>query len=145
VQQVRGNVVHCTRFGCVVRLEDGRLGMLPAQDAGIDLVKRAVSTGRHPTFPFAVAETQGRRLRLTLVHAAEEAPQHRASSLEEKIIDFWRQVSDWDRNAGRVEIDEPKAKRTPRLLPFEERAPRQYREMPKRSRKVPKSSRHNRP
>jgi hypothetical protein len=145
MEQVRGNVVHCSRFGCVVRLEDGRLGVLPAGEAGIELVKRAVSAGRHPTFPFAVAEQQGRRLRLALVHAADEMPQRHASSLEEKIIDFWRQVSDWDRNAGRVDTDEPKAKRTPRLLPFEERAPRQYREMPKRSRKVSKSGRHNRP
>lgn len=146
MQQVRGNVVHCSRFGCVVRLEDGRLGMLPAAEHGIDLVKRAASTGRHPTFPFTIAEQQGRRVRLALVHVAEEAaPQRLASSLEEKIIDFWRQVSEWDRNAGRLDTEEPQHKRTPRLLPFEERAPREYREMPKRFRKGPKSNRHKGP
>ncbi|HXW51979.1 MAG TPA: hypothetical protein VEJ41_08315 [Candidatus Acidoferrales bacterium] len=146
MQQVRGNVVHCSRFGCVVRLEDGRLGLLPAGEQGIDHVKRALNAGRHPTFPFAIAEQQGRRVRLALAHVAPEpAEQKLASSLEEKIIDFWRQVSDWDRNAGRVEPQEPPHKRIPRLLPFEERAPEQYREMPKRFRKGPKSTRHNRP
>lgn len=155
MEQVRGNVVHCSRFGCVVRLEDGRFGMLPATDPGVDVIKRALTAGRRPDLPFIVAEENGRRVRLSLpVHqhevgddwqiAPQQTQQRFSSSLEQKIIDFWRQVSEWDRNAGRVDEDETSHKRTERLLPFEERAPRQYREMPRRSRKGLKSSRRNR-
>jgi hypothetical protein len=155
VQHLRGLVLHCSRFGCVVRLEDGRFGVLPASEHGIDVVKRAVTSGRRPTFPFAVAEDNGRHLRLSLCSSGPLAPldsvsseepsrEKFSSSLEQKIIDFWRQASEWDRNAGRVEIDDSPHKRTERLLPFEERAPRQYREMPTRPRKGPKSTRRNR-
>lgn len=163
MHQVRGNVLQCSRFGCVVRLEDGRFGLLPASDPGIDVIKRALSAGRHPDLPFLVAYADGRHLRLSLIAVhdnveadlqvrsvgsdwkiAPEAPKRLSSSLEQKIIDFWRQVSEWDRNAGRVDDDETSHVRTERLLPFEERAPRQYRETPKRSRKGLKSTRRNR-
>jgi hypothetical protein len=156
MDEVRGHVVHCGRFGCIVRLEDGRLGVLAASELGIDTVKRAVGSGQHPSFPFAIAEQNGRRVRLQLARAtalgspASPAPNEQPvrrrllSSFEEKIIDFWRQASDWDRNAGRVEPDERMNKRTERLLPFEERAPREHTESFRRPRQGPKRTRRNR-
>ncbi|MBV8262742.1 MAG: hypothetical protein JOY87_02845 [Candidatus Eremiobacteraeota bacterium] len=155
MQQVRGSVVHCSRFGCVVRLDDGRLAMLPASDRGIDRVRRAVVSGRHPQFPFVVAQEDGRRVRLALAAAdAREAvksgdgiaadtsapvlapeAQRFSASLEQKIIDFWRQASEWDRSAGRVDEEEPPLRRADRLRPFDERAPRQYRDIKKRPRR----------
>lgn len=149
---IRGSVVHCGRFGCIVRLADGRLAIFPSGELGIDTVKRALGAGRRPTFPFIIVEERGRRARVKLdrvesesVEAPEDEPVERfSSSLEQKIIDFWRQASEWDRNAGRVEEDETHRKRQERLLPFEERAPRQYRDHPKRPRKGLKSTRPNR-
>ena len=126
--------------------------ILPSGEAGIDVVKRALSAGRRPIFPFVIVEERGRRARVKLdreesaaVELQEDQPVERfSSSLEQKIIDFWRQASEWDRTAGRVEDDEAHRKRSGRLLPFEERAPRQYRDLPKRSRKGLKSTRPNR-
>lgn len=144
MEQLRGNVLQCSRFGCVVRLDDGRLATLPSNERGIDVIKRALSAGRHPQFPFVIAQEQGRRIRVALAALPEEdsgastspsAPGRFSSSLEQKIIDFWRQVSEWDRNAGRVDEEEPELRRADRLLPFEERAPRQYREPPARPRR----------
>jgi hypothetical protein len=144
VEHIRGNVLQCSRFGCVVRLDDGRLATLPSNERGIDLIKRALSAGRHPQFPFVIAQEQGRRIRVALAALPEReaapsgvptGPGRFSSSLEQKIIDFWRQVSDWDRNAGRVDEDEPVLRHADRLLPFEERAPRQYRETAKRPRR----------
>jgi hypothetical protein len=159
MQQVRGQVVHCGRFGCVVRLEDGRFGLLPAAERGVDELRRALAAGRRPSFPFLIAQDAGGRVRLRLHGAASVLPPaddggssaHEAStpappqkfsaSLEQKIIDFWRQVSEWDRNAGRVETDDLLHRKTERLLPFEERAPRRYKDLPNKSRKGPKSTR----
>lgn len=142
--QQRGSVVHCSRFGCIVKLEDGRFALLPANEDGIDTVRRAAGLGRHPQFPFYVVEEDGRRVRLkmALERRPEEASQKQLSvaarlsaSLEHKIIDFWRQASEWDRNAGRVEEEEPVLRRADRLLPFEERTRKQQRESPKRPRR----------
>lgn len=146
MEHVRGNVVHCSRFGCVVRLDDGRLATLPANERGIEIVKRALGAGRHPQFPFVIAQESGRRVRVALAALPENAatdatpagpsaPGRFSSSLEQKIIDFWRQVSDWDRNAGRVDEEEPLLRHADRLRPFEERAPRQYRDTRKRPRR----------
>jgi hypothetical protein len=145
MEHVRGNVVHCSRFGCVVRLDDGRLATLPASERGIDVIKRALGAGRHPQFPFVIAQENGRRIRVSLalpdegqvetVPAGLAAPGRFSASLEQKIIDFWRQASEWDRNAGRVDEEEPVLRRADRLRPFEERAPRQYRETHKRPRR----------
>ncbi len=140
MQQVRGNVLQCSRFGCVVRLDDGRLATLPSDEPGIDLVKRALSVGRQPQFPFIIAAEQGRRIRLSLAPSPasdgdQGAPARFSSSLEQKIIDFWRQVSEWDRNAGRVDEEEPPLRRADRLLPFEERTTRQHRDIRKRPRR----------
>ena len=145
---VRGSIVHCSRFGCVVRLDDGRLATLPSSERGIDIIKRALGSGGHPQFPFVIEEENGRHIRVALATLPDQstpaprsragtAPELASSSLEQKIIDFWRQVSEWDRNAGRVEEDEPPLRRADRLRPFEERAPRQYRDTGKRPRRRP--------
>jgi len=87
MEHIRGNVVHCSRFGCVVRLDDGRLATLPASERGIDVIKRALGAGRHPQFPFVIAQEHGRRIRVALAlpdDANEKqrrlVPQHRAAS-----------------------------------------------------------------
>ena len=143
MEHVRGNVLHCSRFGCVVRLDDGRFATLPSSERGIDIIKRALGAGRRPQFPFVIAEESGRRVRLALATVSEKeatasaptTPGRFSASLEQKIIDFWRQVSEWDRNAGRVDEEEPELRRADRLRPFEERAPRQYRDTVKRPRR----------
>jgi hypothetical protein len=144
MQHVRGNVLHCSRFGCVVRLDDGRLATLPSSERGIDVIKRALGAGRHPQFPFIIAEDDGRRIRVALAAVPEKDAAAASAvsqagrfstSLEQKIIDFWRQASEWDRNAGRVDEEEPELRHADRLRPFEERAPRQYRETTKRPRR----------
>ena len=156
MEHVRGSVVHCSRFGCVVRLDDGRLATLPSGERGIDMIKRALSAGRHPQFPFIITEEDRRRVRVALAPLPDDdaagasaisphlpaatsagpgVTNRFSSSLEQKIIDFWRQVSEWDRNAGRVDEEEPPLRRADRLRRFEERAPRQYRDTSKRPRR----------
>lgn len=141
MQQQRGSVLHCTRFGCVVRLDDGRLAFVPAGEPGLDSLRRAAGGGRRPQFPFQVVEEQGRRVRVRLAGSARTEDEGRSasgrlsSSLEQKIIDFWRQTAEWDRNAGSVEIEERMLARADRLLPFEVRTRKQNRETPKRSRR----------
>jgi hypothetical protein len=157
MRHMRGSVVHCSRFGCIVRLDDGRLATLPPSERGIDLVKRALVSGRRPQFPFVIAHECGRRVRVALAasdarsssasadaaatqassSSSPLAPDRFSTSLEQKIIDFWRQVSEWDRSAGRVEEEEPPLRRADRLRPFAERAPRQYRDIKKRPRRRP--------
>jgi hypothetical protein len=143
MQHIRGSVLQCSRFGCIVRLDDGRLATLPSSERSIDLIRRALSAGRSPQFPFVITEESGRRVRVAIAASPEPVPASAAatpparfsSSLEQKIIDFWRQVSEWDRNAGRVDEEEPMLRHADRLLPFEDRAPRQYRDSPKRPRR----------
>jgi hypothetical protein len=141
MQHVRGNVVHCSRFGCLIRLEDGRLAAFPSTETGIEMLRRAATETHRPQFPFIIAEERGRHVRLQLAmqhvpeaHNAAPAAARLSATLEQKIIDFWRQTSDWDKNAGSVELPE-QAPRGERLLPFEMRARRQYRESPKRPRR----------
>lgn len=144
MEQQRGSVLHCSRFGCIIRLDDGRLAFMPAGESGMDMVRRAAGGGRHPQFPFNVVEEEGRRVRVRLASESRPADQPRpsqptsgklSSSLEQKIIDFWRQTAEWDRNAGSVEVEEPALQRADRLLPFAVRTRRQYRESPKRGRR----------
>jgi hypothetical protein len=155
VEHVRGAVVHCSRFGCVVRLDDGRLASLPSSERGVDVIKRALGAGRRPQFPFLIQEAHGRRIRLSLATPSEahdtdtgfgeptaamspiapRGPARFSSSLEQKIIDFWRQVSDWDHSAGRVDEEEPPLRRADRLRPFEERT--RTRDTKKRPRRRP--------
>ena len=138
--RVRGVVLHCSRFGCVVRLEGGRFGLLPASDEQFSAVRRA-AIGRQPELWFAIADQLGRhvRLRTTPEVAVGLAPtdeSSRATSLEQKIIDYLRQTADWDPSGSAAEralISQPP--RADRLLPFEMRARRQYRESRKRPRR----------
>ena len=141
--RIRGAVVHCGRYGCVVRLEDGRLAMLSADAAGVDAVRRAAGGRRRPLYPFVV-EDEGKRLHVRLADAAEErsrnvpAAQTRlSSSLEQKIIDFWRQTAEWDRSVG-MQAEEEMPPRAERFLPFAMRARRQYREQPVKRGRRPK-------
>ncbi|HXW76667.1 MAG TPA: hypothetical protein VEJ20_04580 [Candidatus Eremiobacteraceae bacterium] len=137
---VRGTVLHCSRFGAVIRLEDGRLASLLADQPGMALIRRTSTGGRHPQFSFVVEEERGRRVRVGLADQADlaqvddSARARASSSLEQKIIDYLRQTAEWDtRVSESARGDEPV--RADRLLPFEYRARRQYRETPQRPRR----------
>jgi cellobiose-specific phosphotransferase system component IIA len=126
----------------LVRLDDGRFATFPSTETGIEMLRRAATEAHRPQFPFIIAEERGRHLRLQLAMqhvpdvygAATLGAARLSATLEQKIIDFWRQTSDWDRNAGSVELQQ-QVPRVERLLPFEMRARRQYRESPKRPRR----------
>ncbi len=143
MERRRGRVLQCGRFGCVVRLEDGRLALLPADAPGMDAIRSALREQAQPEFEFAVADARGRHLRLALMSPNKETVQVErpsrqpdvSSSLEEKIINFWRQVAEWDRSAGENESREQPLKKAERLRPFDERAPQRYRDLPERRRK----------
>jgi hypothetical protein len=135
-----GTVVHCSRFGAVVRLEDGRLGLYRCDEPGMQTVRRASSGGRRPRFPFDVGESGARRVRLSLAELGAEsenavgrAKLGAEASLEKKIIDYLRQTAERDPRAAQASVvrgdERPRADR---LLPFELRARRQYRESPER-------------
>ena len=138
---VRGTVVHCSRFGAVVRLEDGRLGVVPPDGPDMHFVRRAVAGGRRPTLPFEQHEERGRRVRLSLAQPPPDdnvahVPAPASSSLEQKIIDYLRQTAEWDPRVGSAESPRGDAPpRADRLLPFEFRARRQYRDSPERPRR----------
>jgi hypothetical protein len=137
---MRGTVVHCSRFGAVIRLEDGRLGALPADAPGMASVRKASTAGRRPQFSFVVDDDSGSRVRLALAEVVPEHDQPAAvrasSSLEQKIVDYLRQTADWD---PRITTSEGartgERSRADRLLPFEFRARRQYRDSPARPRR----------
>ena len=116
--------------------------MLPASDAGIDTVRRAAGGGRRPQFSFVATQELGGRIRLSLVAAQEDAAEfappvpESASTLDQKIIDYLRQTEEWDPDghlARAAQSQEPP--RADRLLPFEFRARRQYRDDPRRGRR----------
>jgi len=140
---VRGTVLHCSRFGAVVRLDDGRLALYPSDEPGMPAVRRASSGGKRPQFPFDVDDLTSRRLRLSLAPSTpeiDEGPRRvsapAASSLEQKIIDYLRQTAEWDPRASQAPaVRGDERLRADRLLPFELRARRQYRDSPERPRK----------
>ena len=148
---VQGTVLHCSRFGAVVRLEDGRLAMFPSDGLGMAAVRRASSAGRRPRFPFVVEEEIGGHARLALAADAGEdedvddgsrdafdrATPARAASFEQKIIDYLRQSAERDpRAALAAESNRGDERARPdRLLPFEYRARSQYRDSPQRPRR----------
>jgi hypothetical protein len=145
---MRGTVLHCSRFGAVIRLEDGRLALMPAEQEGMSAVRRATTGGRRPQFPFVIEEDSGRHVRLALAESAhrgvdedDEAsssspPARASSSLEQKIIDYLRQSAERDPRAAAAEMARADERGRPdRLLPFEYRARRQYRESPERPRR----------
>jgi len=139
---VRGTVLHCSRFGAVVKLDDGRLGSFPADQPGMSALRRAVTGGRRPQFPFVVEEDRGRRVRLALAESArtdgDEATSRaamRSTSFEQKIIDYLRQSAERDPRAA-IEASRVEDRGRPdRLLPFEYRAQSQYRDSPQRPRR----------
>jgi hypothetical protein len=146
---VKGVVLHCGKYGCVVRLEDGRLASLPAAEAAHAGIRRALAARRRPVFPFVVLDEDGRP---TLRLAPTEAPLEPAADLalerssrdpsaevsastplDQKIIEYLRQTADWDPNGAIASrAQESKQTRADRLLPFEARARRQYRDTPKK-------------
>lgn len=126
---VRGTVIHCSRFGAIVRLDDGRLAMYRSDEPGMSAVRRASSGGRRPQFPFDVTASNANRIELSL--AANES--EHASSLDEKIIDYLRQSAERDPRASQAQPARGDERpRADRLLPFELRARRQYRDSPER-------------
>lgn len=139
---VRGTVLHCSRFGAVVRLEDGRLALYPSDEPGMAAVRRASSGGRRPQFPFDVDDASARRVRLSLAPSTNEiddtprrADATASSSLEQKIIDYLRQTAEWDPRASQAPaVRGDERPRADRLLPFEMRARRQYRDSAERPR-----------
>jgi hypothetical protein len=122
VTLVSGTALHCSRFGCIVRLADGRLGNLSPSQNGHDIVRKSVLSGKRERFDFVVDESEG-RLRLSLAPGS-------SPSLDEKIIDYLRQTAEWDPSgtAGA----ETRRNEPDRLQPFEVRARRQYRDSPER-------------
>lgn len=140
---MKGVVLHCGKYGCIVRLEDGRLANLPAAEAAQAGIRRALTANRRPEFPFVVSEGEGRpMLHLAPKEDREEVVLERSSSsgaesastpLDQKIIDYLRQTADWDPNGAIASrAQEAKQTRADRLLPFEARARRQYRDTPKK-------------
>ena len=153
---VKGTVLHCGKYGCIVRLHDGRLANLPAAAAAQAGVRRVLTSGRRPEFEFIVTETEGWPM-LSLARAGESADEsdeeldsnvvlersssstdsaHRdapSTQLDEKIIEYLRQTADWDPNGAIASrAQEAKETRADRLLPFEARARRQYRDTPRK-------------
>jgi len=150
VEALRGTVLQCGRFGCVVRLADGRFAMLPAEDEHFASVRRAAAGGRQPALMFLVAAGEGNRIRLALADASASAgaaesaeepsrtsePALPTTSLDEKIINYLRQTAEWDPGAGTVEaMKSARAPQPDRLLPFEARDRRQFRDAPDKPRR----------
>ena len=144
IEPIRGAVLACGRYGCVVRLADGRFANLPPTDPSYGRVRSALSHARTPRFPFVVSEQDGWLLaRLASgeepmpqeppLQPAPQTPEVSDATLDGKIIEYLRQTEDWDPN-GAIASRAQEGKEAPRerLLPFEMRARRQYRESPKR-------------
>jgi hypothetical protein len=140
MQQLKGTVLHCGRFGCIVRLEDGRIGNLPTAEAARGAVRQAAAR-RKTVLLFQIVQEEGRlQLRLAepdaAMHAQAVAANESAlasTSLDQKIIDYLRQTEDWDpKGALASRAQETKPVRADRLLPFEARARKQYRDTPKK-------------
>lgn len=107
----------------------------------MSLVRRATTGGRRPQFPFVIEEEQGRRVRLALAAEPERdddgkpTPTQAQTSLEQKIIDYLRQTAEWDHRASPEAPRGDERARPDRLLPFEYRARRQYRDSAQRPRR----------
>jgi hypothetical protein len=149
---VKGIVLHCGKYGCVVRLEDGKLANLPAAEAAHARIRRVLASKRRPEFVFEVIDENGwRTVRIAqnesldvalersssdpnVVLERSSSPDVSASTpLDQKIIEYLRQTADWDPNGAIASrAHEAKQTRADRLLPFEARARRQYRDTPKK-------------
>jgi hypothetical protein len=120
---MRGVVLQCGRYGCIIKLADGRFANLSTSDAGHALVKRSLSAQRRPEFEFEATDDHWPRVRVSErsdvalepdVPLKPDAVLERSSSneskvalerssspssestLDDKIIDYLRQTSDWD-------------------------------------------------
>ncbi|MBC5825034.1 MAG: hypothetical protein GIW99_06530 [Candidatus Eremiobacteraeota bacterium] len=144
-ERVSGTVVHCSGFGCIVRLEDGRLAGVAGSQDELDVLRQAVGQERRPQFVFAVEKRPNGRLRLTLaghdddsstpvIEAANARAQ--AASLEGKIIEYLRQTGEWDEGGTKPGSARGGLRtQSERLLPFATRARREYRDDPPRGRR----------
>ncbi|MDQ2818601.1 MAG: hypothetical protein M3T49_10420 [Candidatus Eremiobacteraeota bacterium] len=139
-----GTIVHRSRFGFIVRLADGRLATLAASDADDRTLGLLEPNGRRTSREFIVESASGDRLRVSLARPAgalsepslPAVPPAAPESLEHKIIDYLRQTTEWDPHGAASGLTRfNRESRADRLLPFEARARRQYREDPKRSRR----------
>ena len=69
--------------------------------------------------------------------AADQPSVKAASSLEDKIINYLRQTADWDPDGAEAQrAESAEAPRADRLLPFEMRARRQYRDSAEKPRRT---------
>lgn len=103
---MKGVVLHCGRYGCVIKLADGRLGNLAASEGGHALVRRSLAAQRRPEFDFIVADDERwPRLHLAQSDAPEPvvpparndvALERSSKTLDDKIIEYLRQTADWD-------------------------------------------------
>lgn len=133
---MRGTALHCSRFGAVVRLEDGRLALLPADGPGMSAVRRAMSGGRRPQLPFVIEEDMGRHVRVGLAERPADAraddedgdvrPEligggRGSYGFEQKIIDYLRESAQRDPKAAAALAARSEG-REQRLLRFEQRA-----------------------
>jgi len=113
---MKGVALHCGRYGCVIKLSDGRFANLAVSEGGHALVRRSLAAGRRPEFDFIVSGDE----RWPRLHVAQsEAPEMDAThvvarssnapdvaarssnapgqtSLDDKIIDYLRQTAEWD-------------------------------------------------
>ena len=141
--RVKGAVLHCGKYGCIVRLEDGRLANLPAAAASQAGIRRALAAERRPAFSFIVTETENWPVLSVAPDGStadaeddeSETPPSDSptTKLDDQIIDYLRQTADWDpKGASASRAHEAKETRADRLLPFEKRARRQYRDSPRK-------------
>jgi hypothetical protein len=91
VESIRGTVVSAGRFGAVVRLDDGRIATVAADEPSFQTVRHALAERRRPAFDFIVLDELRGRARVIL--ASERGS---AAAFEQKIADYLRQTAEWD-------------------------------------------------
>ncbi|HZV80343.1 MAG TPA: hypothetical protein VFF60_12125 [Candidatus Binatus sp.] len=127
---MKGIVISCSRYGCVVRLADGRIGSLPSSDPHFAQLKKVVSKAARPRLDFDAAESEGWRV-LTVAaeidatlqsdaDAMEPPPSSTAvttaASLDDKIIEYLRQTEEWDPHSALASrVQEAKEARATRI------------------------------
>jgi hypothetical protein len=127
---MKGTVISCSRYGCVVRLADGRIGSLPSTDPHFAQLRKVVSKAARPRLDFDVVEREGARV-LTVaaehdagthsdVDALQPAPGRPAetaeASLDDKIIEYLRQTEEWDpHSALAARVQDAKEARATRI------------------------------
>jgi hypothetical protein len=127
---MKGTVVSCSRYGCVVRLADGRIGSLPSTDPHFAQLKKVVSKAARPRLDFDVADGEGWRILAVATErdadtrsdadALQPPPSSSAetagASLDDKIIEYLRQTEEWDpHSALAARVQEAKEARATRM------------------------------